>query len=155
VVVSFGVAIAVGFVGVMGLSRRRTKLARRDGCLILSTAFRDRVLLSGDDRGRVVNVEVAWNNTSRRRSRLWLLINEKGRTATGLNRDAWDESRLESLREGLGLPLDVDETPKGPAEMREVYPGSIPWWAVHPAWASLLMIMVLAVIALIFQSLLN
>jgi hypothetical protein len=56
---------------------------------------------------------------------------------------------------GPWFPFEIDGTPKRPAEMREIYPGSIPWWAVHPVWTSLLTIMVLAVIALVFQSLFN
>jgi hypothetical protein len=153
IVIAAGVAIAVGLIGVMSLSRRRTKLTMVSRQLILSGLLRDRVLLAGDGRGRVVNVEVAWGNTSGRRSRLWLLMNATGQTAVGLNRDTWNDGQLENLRESLGLPLEVDDTPKRPAELRKVYPGSIAWWAVHPAVAASLAIIIVAVLAIALQHL--
>jgi hypothetical protein len=119
------------------------------GSLVFSGIFGSRVLLAPNSRGRVVNVEVAWGKASGRRSRLWLLINETGRAAIGLNRDMWGYDQLESLREDLGLPLAVDDTARRPAELRRVYPGSIAWWAAHPAIATTLLIVVVAVLVLV------
>jgi hypothetical protein len=133
----------------MSLSRRQTKLTMLNGALVFSGIFGSRMLLTQNSRGRVVNVEVAWGKTSGRRSRLWLLMNEKGRTAIGLNRDMWGYEQLESLRQDLGLPLVVDDTARRPAELRRVYPGSIPWWAAHPAVATSLVIVVVAVLVLV------
>ncbi len=149
VVVALGVAIAAGAIGLMSLSRRQTKLTMLNGALVFSGIFGSRMLLTQNSRGRVVNVEVAWGKTSGRRSRLWLLMNEKGRTAIGLNRDMWGYEQLESLRQDLGLPLAVDDTARRPAELRRVYPGSIPWWAAHPAVATSLVIVVVAVLVLV------
>jgi hypothetical protein len=66
-----------------------------------------------------------------------------------LNRDMWGYDQLESLREDLGLPLAVDDTARRPAELRRVYPGSIAWWAAHPAIATTLLIVVVAVLVLV------
>jgi hypothetical protein len=153
VVIAAGVIVAVCLIGVMNLSLRRTKLTMVDGQLILSGLLRDHVLLVGEGRGRVVNVEVVWGNTAGRRSRLWLLMDPTGQTAVGLNRDTWNDGQLESLRESLGLPLDVDDTPKRPGELRNAYPGSIAWWAVHPTVTFSLVIIVVAVLVLALQDL--
>lgn len=153
IVLFVGVAIAVSVIGLMSLSRKRTKLTMVRDILIYSGICRSRVLLAKGSRGRVVNVEVVWSNTSSRRSRLWLLMNTTGRTVVGLNRDMWGDAQLESLREGLGLPLEVDGTARRPAELRRVYPGSIAWWMVHPALATVLLIVVVVVLVLGFERL--
>jgi hypothetical protein len=118
-----GVAIAISVIGVMGVSRRRTRLTMVGDDLVLSGIFGSRVLLARGGRGRVVNVDVVWGNASGRRSRLWLLVNAMGRTTIGLNRDVWDDAQLEDLRKGLGLPLEVDDTARRPAELRQIYRG--------------------------------
>jgi hypothetical protein len=153
VVAVAGVDIAVGVIGVMRLSRRRTKLVMTNGRLIFSGLLRDRVLPSGNGLRRVVKVEVAWRSGSGRRSRLWLLINATGRAVVGLNRETWDEGQLERLRETLRLPLEIDDAPRRPAELRSEYPGSVAWWAVHSAIIVPLAIVIVAVLALILQHL--
>jgi hypothetical protein len=152
-VVGVGVALAVGVVGLLSLSRRRTKLTMIGGQLIFSGLFRDRVLLAGGSPGRVVDVQVNWGKASGRRSRLWLLINAAGRTAVGLNRETWDDGQLEGLRESLGLPIEIVETPKRPAELRKAYPGTLPWWVAHPSVATLIGIVTLTALVLAFQRL--
>jgi hypothetical protein len=149
VVVALGVAIAASVIGLMSLSRRQAKLTMLNGALVFSGIFGSRMLLTENSRGQVVNVEVAWGKASGRRSQLWLLMNEKGRTAIGLNRAIWGYEQLENVREHLGLPLAVDDTARRPAELRRMYPGSVPWWAAHPAVATSLMIVVVAVLVLV------
>jgi hypothetical protein len=152
-VVVLGVAVAVSGIGLMSLSRRRTKLTVVRDDLVFSGIFGSRVLLAEGSRGRVVNVDVAWGNASGRRSRLWLLVNATGRTAIGLNRDMWGDAQLENLRKFLGLPLEVDDTARRPSELKQIYPGSIAWWAIHPAIAASLVIVVVAFLVLGFEGL--
>jgi len=151
VVVCMGVALAVIVVGLLTLSRRRVKLTLIDGGLVFSGLLRDRVLFTKGSVGRVAHVEVEWGKTSGRQSRLWLLINATGKTAVGLNRELWDGAQLENVRESLGLPIEVADTPRRPAELRKAFPGSIPWWAAHPAMASSLAIVIIAVLVLLLQ----
>lgn len=152
-VVGAGVALAVGVIGLINLSYRRTKLSMIDGRLVFTGLLRDRVALAGDGTGRVVKVEVDWGKGSARRSRFWLLINAAGRTAVFLNRDAWDDGQLEGLREHLGLPIEIVETPKRPVELRKAHPGTIPWWGAHVSVATVLAILVLAALVLALQRL--
>jgi hypothetical protein len=152
-VVGVAIAIAIGVVVWMYMSRRRMQLILRDGQLIVSGPLRDRVALTEGRQGRVVHVELIWRRAPDRRSRLWLLLNGSGSTEVGLNRDAWDDRQLEHLREGLGLPVEVVETPKRPSEVRHDYPGSVPWWAVHPAAATSLAIVVVATLVVALQHL--
>jgi hypothetical protein len=152
-VVGAGVALAVGVIGLINLSYRRTKLSLINRRLIFTGLLRDRVALAGDDSGRVVKVEVDWGKASARRSRFWLLINAAGRTAVCLNRDAWDEGQLEGLREHLGLPIEIVETPKRPVELRKAHPGTIPWWGAHVTVATVLAMLVLAALVLALQRL--
>jgi hypothetical protein len=70
-----------------------------------------------------------------------------------LNREAWDEVQLESLRETLKLPLEIDDTPRRPAELRSEYPGSIAWWAAHPSIATVLVVMIMTALVLTLQHL--
>jgi hypothetical protein len=153
VVVGVGVAVAVGVVGFLYLARRRMKLALVGRRLVFSGLMHDRVVLDGDHAGRVVDVEVAWGGASRRRSRLWLLVTAAGRVAVGLNRATWDGEQLENIRQSLGLPLEVIDTPKCPADVRTAYPGSVPWWAVRPVVAALVVIVAVAVLVLAGQAL--
>jgi hypothetical protein len=102
------------------------------------------VVLAGDGTGRVVKVEVDWGKASGRRTRFWLLTDAAGRKVVGLNRDVWDDGGLEGLRERLGLPIEIVETPKRPAEMRKAYPGTIPWWGAHPVVTTILAIAIVA-----------
>jgi hypothetical protein len=152
-VLSVAVAMAVGIVAWMHLSRRRMRLALYGGQLVVSGPIRDRVALTEGHQGRVVHVEIAWRHTPNRRSRLWLLLNESGGTEVGLNRDAWDNRQLEHIRESLGLPIEVVETPRRPSELRNDYPRSVPWWAVHPAVATSLTIVIIATLAVALQRL--
>lgn len=152
-VVGVAVVIAVGIVGWMHLSRRRMRLTLRGGQLTFSGPLRDRVALTEGRQGRVVHVELSWRHAPARRSRLWLLLNESGSTEVGLNRDAWDGRQLEDLRESLGLPIEVVETPKRPSELRRDYPRSVPWWAVHPAVATSLAIVTIATLVVVLQRL--
>lgn len=152
-VVGAAVAIAIGIVVWMHMSRRRMQLILRDRQLIVSGPLRDRVALTEGRRGRVVHVELTWRHASARRSRLWLLLNGSGSTEVGLNRDVWDGRQLEHLRESLGLPIEVVETPKRPSELRHDYPRSVPWWAVHPAAATSLAIVIIATLVVALQHL--
>ena len=144
-----GVALAVTVVGLLTLSRRRIKLTLIDGGLIFSGLLRDRVLFTKGSVGRVAHVEVDWGKASGRQSRLWLLIDATGKTAVGLNRELWDGAQLENVREGLGLPIEVVDTPKRPAELRKAFPGSIPWWGAHPAMSSLAIVIIAALVLLL------
>lgn len=153
VVVVTGVALALGVIGVMRLSYGRVKLTMIGDRLIVTGLLRDRVVLAGDLTGRVVDIEVAWGRASGRQSRLWLLINGAGRTTVGLNRETWDEGQLERLRESLGLPIEIVETPKRPVELRRAYPGTLPWWVAHPSVATVMAIVVIATLVLTLQQL--
>jgi hypothetical protein len=151
VIVCMAVAIAVGIVVYMQLSRIRMHLKLTGGQLIFSGLLRDRVVLTEGEQGRVVHVEINWRNASARRSRLWLLINKTGKTEVGLNRAAWDDQQLEHLRESLGLPVEIVESPKRPAELRNDYPGSIPWWTAHLVVATLLAIGMITAAGFVLQ----
>jgi hypothetical protein len=70
-----------------------------------------------------------------------------------LNRDAWDEQQLESLRKTLALSLETVDVPKRPSELMHDYPGSIPWWAAHLATATSLAILTLATAVFALQRL--
>ncbi len=152
-VVGVAVAIAIGIFVWMHVSRRRMQLTLRDRQLIVSGPLRDRVVLTEGRQGRVVHVELTWRHAPARRSRLWLLLNGSGSTEVGLNRDAWDDRQLEHLRESLGLPIEVIEIPKRPAELRHDYPRSVPWWAVHPAAVTSLAIVAIATLVVALQHL--
>jgi hypothetical protein len=152
-VVGVAVAIAIGIFVWMHVSRRRMQLTLCDGQLIVSGLLRDRVVLTEGPQGRIVHVELTWRHAPTRRSRLWLLLNGSGSTEVGLNRDVWDDRQLEHLRESLGLPIEVIETPKRPSELRHDYPRSVPWWAVHPAAATSLAIVVIATLVVALQHL--
>jgi hypothetical protein len=151
VIVALGIAIALGAFGLLSLSRRRTKLALADRQLTFSGLLGDRVSIVNASTWRVAELEVFWGNISGRRSRLWCLVNAAGRAEVSLNRAAWDAGQLESLRESLGVPLEVAAAPKRPAEVRQTYPGTIPWWAAHPATATLLVVVVITVLVLALQ----
>jgi hypothetical protein len=153
VVVGVGVAVAVGVVGFLYVARRRMKLALVGQRLVFSGLMHDRMVLDEDHTGRVVDIEVAWGGASGRRSRLWLLVTAAGRVAVGLNRATWDGEQLENIRQSLGLPLEVIDMPKRPADVRATYPGSLPWWAVRPIVATLVAIVVIAVLVLVGQAL--
>lgn len=152
-VVGVAVAIAIGIVVWMDMSRRRMRLTLRDGQLIVSGPLRNRVAQTGGRQGRVIHVELTWRHAPARQSRLWLLLNGSGSTEVGLNRDVWDGRQLEHLRESLGLPIEVVETPKRPSELRHDYPGSVPWWAVHPAAVTSLAIVAIATLLVALQHL--
>lgn len=122
-VLAGGVAVAFGVVSLISLSLRRTKLTMVGGQLSFTGIVRDRVVLGAGCTVRVVDVAVAWGKTSGRKSRFWLLIDAAGRATVVLNRDVWDGRQLEGLRERLGLPIEIVETPKRPAEMRKATPG--------------------------------
>lgn len=143
--------MAVGTIGLLMLSRRRTELMTAGGELVFTGSFRRRVL----SPERVLAVEVAWSKASRRRSRLWVLVNASGRAVVGLNRDAWDEGQLEGLRESLGLPIETVSTPKRPAELRKVYPGIVPWWSAHVSLATVFAILTLAAVVLAVEGLVS
>ncbi len=148
IVVCLGIAVAVGVIGLLNLSRRRTRLTVVGRRVVLSGLIRDRVVLDGDQAGRVVDVEVSWGGATRRRSRLWLLLDSTDHSAVGLNRAAWNAAELETVRRRLDLPLEVQETPRRPAELRTAYPGSIPWWGAHPIIATWLAIFILTMLIL-------
>lgn len=152
-VVSGAVAIAIGVAVWMRVSRHRMRLTLCGRQLSVSGPLRDRVALKDGREGRVVHVELVWRLAPARRSRLWLLLNESGDTALGLNRDAWDGQELEHIRERLDFPIDVVETPKRPSELRQDYPHSLPWWAVHPAVATSLAIATIVALAVVLQRL--
>ncbi len=143
VVVGAGVALAVGLVGLISLSLRRTNLAMIGGQLIFTKLLGDRVVRVGDGAGRVVKVQVDWGMASGRRSRFWLLIDAAGRKVLGLNCDVWDDGELEGVRERLGLPIEIVEMPMRPAELRKAYPGTISWWGAHPVAATVLAIVII------------
>jgi hypothetical protein len=153
IVLGAGVVVAIGAIGLMGLSRRRVKLTIVGGRVIFSGLLRDRVVLAGDHSGRIVDVEVVWPMSSGRRSRLRLFITQAGRTAVSLNREVWDSGQLEELREQLGLPVETVEQAQRPTEMRKNYPGTIPWWAAHPSVATVLVIVALTALVLVLQRL--
>jgi hypothetical protein len=146
----FGLVIGIGAIVWICLSMRRTKLARtHDGRLVLSGVLGHRVLLTQGDKGRMVDVNVGWGGPSHRQSHLRLLVGATGHTAAALNRDTWDGTQLEELRQYFDLPLEVDREPKRAAELRSRYPGSVPWWAAHPTAATLLAIGVVVVLVLV------
>ena len=150
VVVAIALAIALLALGLLGLSRKRSKLGLFGDQLVYSGPFRDRELLRMPAAGaRVVDVAVEWGGPGRRQTRLWLLGNAAGHTEVGLNRAIWPERELEALRERLDLPLEVDRTPKAPAGMRRAYPGSIAWWAVHPGVVVVAAIVIVAILVLL------
>jgi hypothetical protein len=153
IVVGVGVALAVGLVGLINLSLRRTKLTMVGEQLIFTGLLRERVVLHAGCAGRVVKVDVDWGKASARRSRFWLLINAAGRAAVSLNLNAWEDGQLEGLRESLGLPMETVEPAKRPAELRQAYPGTIPWWGAHPSVATVLAIFALTAVVLALQQL--
>lgn len=152
-VVGAAVAIAVGIVFWLHLSRRRMRLTLRGRQLVVSGPLRNRIVLIDDGQGRVVHVDLTWRHAPARRSRLWLLLNKSGNTEVGLNRDAWDDQQLEGLRKSLALPTEVVEEPKRPSELRRDFPRSVPWWAVHPVAASSLAIVIFATLLVELQHL--
>jgi hypothetical protein len=153
VVVGTGVVVALGVIVLMNASRRRVKLTLIDDRLIFSGLLRDRVVFAKDQNGRIVDVEVVWGRSSGRRSRLRLFINRAGKTVVSLNRAIWDHGQLEDLRERLGLPTETVKRPQRPAELRNAYPGTIPWWAAHLSVATVFVIMVVAALVLTFEGL--
>lgn len=155
IVIGAGAAVAVGLVGLTSLSLRRVKLTMIGGQLSFTSLLRDRVVLAADGTGQVVKVEVDWGKASGRRSPLWLLINAAGRTVVVLNRHVWDDAQLEGLRDRLGLPIAVVETPKRPAELRKTYPGTIRWWMAHPVVATVLAIVTIAGLVLVLERLVS
>jgi hypothetical protein len=146
-VVGAGVVLAVGVFAWISFSRQRMKLTMIDGRLVFTGFARDRVVLAEGRTGRVVDVQVDWGRASGRKSRFWLLIDTAGRAVVSLNRDAWDDGELEVLRERLGLPIEIVETPKRPVELRKAYPGTIPWWGAHPVIATVLAIVIIAALS--------
>lgn len=149
VVVAVGVAFALTMLGLLRLSRRRTKLTMAQGELTFTSLFRERVI----SPARVVAVQVAWGGASGRQTRLWALVNAAGRAVAGLNRDAWDDAELEGLRQALGLPIETVSTPQRPAALRRAYPGLVPWWGAHPVAATSLTIVGLAALLLVAKGL--
>jgi len=87
IVLALGVLVAIGTIGLVGLSRRRVKLTMIGGRLIFSGLLRDRVVMAGDHSEQIVDVEIVWPMSSGRRSRLRLFINDAGRTAISLSLD--------------------------------------------------------------------
>jgi hypothetical protein len=116
VVVALGIAIALGALGLLSLSRRQTRLALADGQLTFSGLLGDRVSIVSASTWWVAEVEVYWGNFSGRRSRLRCLVNAAGRAEISLNRAAWDAGQLESLRDGLAVPFEVVAAPKRPTD---------------------------------------
>jgi hypothetical protein len=151
IVVAAGVALALAVIGLIGLSYQRTKLIMIGGELKFTGLLRNRVVLGSGRTGRVVDVAVDWGRASGRRSRFWLIVNVAGKATVVLNWNVWDHGQLESLRERAGLPIEVVETPKRPAELRKEYPGTVPWWGAHPSAATVLAIMLLTVVVLAVQ----
>lgn len=146
-----GLAMVVGTsaFGAWTLLRRRTSLALQDGQLLFSGLLGIRALKVHTHASRVVRAEVLWGGVTERSSRLWMIVEEAERVKLGLNLAAWDEAALEALRERVELPLEIDDVPKRPAKLVTAWPGSIPWWAVHPVLATLLAIAVVAVLVLL------
>lgn len=151
--VALDVVVVVGAVAVFRRSHRRTRLTLTNGRLVFSGLVSDRVLFADGRPGRVVEADVDWGLASGRRSRLWLLVDADGRTEVGLNHHVWDQGQLEDLRVRLGLPREVVTQPLRPAEARKVYPGTIPWWAVHPVLATYLLIALIIAIVVGLRSL--
>jgi hypothetical protein len=148
-----GVVLAVGVIVLMNASRRRVKLTLSGDRLVFSGLLRDREVMAKGHGGRIVDVEVAWGRSSGRRSRLRLFINQAGKTVVSLNREIWDHEQLEDLRERLGLPTEIVERPQRPAELRNAYPGTIPWWAAHLPVATVFAILVVAALVLTVEGL--
>lgn len=130
IVVCVAIIAALGVIGMVRLSRARTKLVANGEKLIFYGLVRHRALQVRD--ARAVDVRVVWRSVAGRESRLWLLVNAKGHVTVRLNRDAWDASQLEELREKLGIAREVVNTPMSPIAIRRGYRGSIPWWGAHP-----------------------
>lgn len=153
VVIGVATAIAIGIIVWIQLSRRRMQLMLRGGQLIVSGPLRNRVALTEGRQGCVVHVDLTWRHAPSRCSPLWLLLDDSGSTVVGLNRDVWDETQLECLRERLSLPMKVVSTPKRPSELRHDYPRSVPWWTVHPVAITSLAIVTIATLVVVLQHL--
>jgi len=153
VVAGGGVVVAIGMIVLMHASRRRVKLTLIGERLIFSGLLRDRVVFAKGQTGRIVDVEVVWGRSSGRRSRLRLFINQAGKTVVSLNQAIWDHEQLEDLRERLGLSTETVARPQRPDELRRAYPGTVPWWGVHPSMAAVLAIMAVAALVLALQGL--
>jgi hypothetical protein len=148
-VIGVGVALALGTVGLLRLSRRRTNLTMTDGELIFTGLVRRRLL----SPVRAISADVQWSKVSSRRSRLWVLVDVTGRAVLGLNRDAWDERQLEGLRESLGLPMETVSRPNRPSELRRATPGFVPWWSAHISLVTVVAIICVAAVVLVVQRL--
>lgn len=142
------VAVLLAAAIIVRRSTRETKLVLANGQLVFSSWLRDRILFSHAAPGGVAEIEVDWGWVANRRSRLWLLLDARGRTELGLNRDVWDPTQLEELRARLRLQREVTTEPQRPAAARKAYPGVIPFWGAHAAWTSwtLVLLMVLVVL---------
>jgi hypothetical protein len=151
-VIAVAIAAALSFIGLLSLSRRRTKLALEDGGLIVSGMLRKKRLIGDNAAGEIIDVEVTWGNGSGRRSRLWLFVGRTGRTLVSLNRRAWDDAQLERLRQSVDLPIKVINDPKTPRELRHTYPHSIPWWGAHPVVAVTGAIVAIAIVIAVVQA---
>jgi len=149
IVIGVGLTAVAGLFAAFSISRRRTKLTLVDGVLTFTGLVGERVLCPA----RIVTVEVAWGGPSRRRSRLWLLLNTDGHAVASLNRDAWDRPQLEGLERRLDLPTKDIPAPQSPAELREACPGVIPWWGAHPYRATLLAIFLICAVTLAVERL--
>jgi hypothetical protein len=151
-VIAIALAAALAFIGLLSLSRRRTKLTLEDERLAFSGMLRKKRLNNDQGVDEIVDVEVAWGNVSGRRSRLWLLIGGTGRTLVSLNRSAWDHTQLEYLRKCVDLPIKVIDEPKSPREIRHAYPHSLPWWAAYPMIAATGVIVAAAIVIAVAQA---
>jgi hypothetical protein len=137
------VAIVVGgLVGTVALVhrwRRRALLAFSDDMLTYTGLFGIRVIARRPVSGRVVIATVQWTGSGRSSQR-WLLLDAAGAARLGLDLALWDMGRLDLLTERLGIRREVDPTPRRPAELRRMYPGSVHWLVTHPVWLTIVLI---------------
>lgn len=112
---------------VVGAERRRSRLEFDGERLVYRMFFRERVVWSVGETGRVVRVFVL-GRAQKEPSPMWLLVRASGTVALRVDERMWGPDKLEALRVRLGLPVDqVTERITLPELIRR-YPSSFPGW---------------------------
>src|SRR5262249_34040628 len=77
----------------------------------------------------------------------WMLwLDRHGKSRLGLSERAWSVEQLLTLPGQRRLPVDALEQTLNLRDLRERYPGSIPWWLTYPVVAVLAGITILIAI---------
>jgi hypothetical protein len=119
--------------------RHRALLELSGDTLTYTGVLKSRVIARRPLTGQAVTATVRWPGSGRTTQR-WLLLDAAGNAQLALDLPAWDPDQLHELADRLGVPQDVDPTPRRAVELRRKYPGGVHWVAAHPYWFTLLLI---------------